>query len=48
MRHSDFIIDNNGTIEETMSQVEKVYKELYEEAKRMEIIRGSKPDRELS
>jgi dephospho-CoA kinase len=49
MRHSDFIIDNNGTIEETMSQVEKVYKELYEEAKKNgNNTRARKPDRKLS
>jgi dephospho-CoA kinase len=49
IRRSDFIIDNNGTIEETMSQVEKVYKELYEEAKKNgNNTRARKPDRELS
>jgi dephospho-CoA kinase len=31
-RRSDFAIDNNGTIEETMSQVKKIYKKLREVA----------------
>ncbi len=31
-RRSDFAIDNNGTIEETMSQVNKIYKKLREVA----------------
>jgi dephospho-CoA kinase len=33
MKRPDFIIDNNGTIEETMSQAERIYKELLKEAK---------------
>jgi dephospho-CoA kinase len=30
IKRSDFVIDNNGTIEETMRQVEKIYKQLNE------------------
>lgn len=30
IKRSDFVIDNNGTIEETMSQVETIYKRLKE------------------
>jgi dephospho-CoA kinase len=32
IKRPDFIIDNNGTIEETMSQVERIYKELLKKA----------------
>ncbi len=34
IRRSDFAIENNGTIEETMSQVETICKELLKEAKK--------------
>jgi dephospho-CoA kinase len=34
IRRSDFAIDNNGTIEETMPQVETICKELLKEAKK--------------
>ncbi len=33
MNRSDFIIDNNGTIEETMQQAEKIYEQLAKEEK---------------
>lgn len=32
MKQSDFIIENNGTIKETMAQVENIYKKLLKEA----------------
>ena len=34
IERSDFVVDNNGTIEDTMSQVEAICKELLKEAKR--------------
>lgn len=34
IRRSDSSIDNNGTVEETMSQVESMCKELLKEAKK--------------
>ena len=33
MRKADFIIDNNGTAEETMAEVEMIYKKLITEAR---------------
>ncbi len=33
IKRPDFVIDNNGTIEETSSQAERIYKELLKEAK---------------
>jgi dephospho-CoA kinase len=32
VKRADFIIDNNGTIEDTMAQVEMIYKKLLNEA----------------
>jgi dephospho-CoA kinase len=42
IRRSDFVIDNNGTIEETMPQVETLCKELLKEAKKDENNTGSR------